>query len=150
MQKYFKSYKGRMVRVGEVVEVYRNLNVSDCFSIRSVSRKQVVAHCSSVTLTDCEFIVMEGGRQYTLRHQQKQVHAFVRGKIVGINEPCSPSLDQTVSYNPYEQNTFFTLETQQPVKTAGAVHCEGKYCRVSASEQSTLEYTEQYGLLLEA
>lgn len=52
MEGYFQAYKGRMVKVGEVVEVYRNLNVKDCFSIRSAARKHVLAHCSSVSLVD--------------------------------------------------------------------------------------------------
>lgn len=146
---YFKSYRGRMVKVGEMVEVYRNLNVPNCFSIRSAARKLVLAHCSSVSLTDCEFIVMEGGRQTTINKQQKQVHAFVRGRITGINQPCSSSLDQVVSYNPYQQNTFFDLETHKAVHFASAVHLEGKYCRVSASEQKEFE-DAQYSLVLEA
>lgn len=92
---------------------------------------------------------MEGGRQTTIQKKQKQVHAFVRGKIVGINQPCLSSLDQVVSYNPYQQNTFFDLETHKAVHFASAVHFEGKHCRVSASEQEQLE-DAQYRLVLEA
>ncbi len=141
---FFKPYKGRSVRYGEEVEVYRNLNINDGFSIRSAKTKKVLAHCSKVTLSNCKFIVSESGRQLTKRKQQKQVHAVIRGKIVDINKERSQSLDMTVNYNPYQFDTFFQLDTLIPVLSASLVQCEGKYCYVSADEQEVLALQSQF------
>ncbi|MCM3358075.1 hypothetical protein [Psychrobacillus sp. MER TA 171] len=65
MEQFFKRYRGRTFKIGETVEVYRNLNVENAFSIRCAANKLVLAHCSSVTLTNCEFIVGEAGICYT-------------------------------------------------------------------------------------
>lgn len=148
----FKPYKGRTMRFGEQVEVYRNLNINDGYSIRSAITKKVLAHCSRVTLSNCVFVISESGRQLTIRKHQKQVHAVVRGTILGVNGEKPSELDMAVTYNPYQQDSFFQLDTLNPVLTASIVHCEGKNCYVSSSEQEELAllngaaYSEEYSL----
>ena len=134
----FKSYKGRTIRFGEEVEVYRNLNINNGYSIRSAITKKVLAHCSKVTLANCVFIISESGRQLPIRKNQKQVHAVVRGTILGVNGEKPSELDMGVSYNPYLTDSFFRLNTLSPVLTASLVHCEDKHCYVSAREQEEL------------
>ncbi|MEK3977382.1 hypothetical protein MKZ20_21540 [Psychrobacillus sp. FSL K6-2684] len=139
MEQFFKRYRGRTFKFGETVEVYWNLNVENAFSIRCAANKLVSAHCSSVTLTNCEFIVGEAGRQSAIRKEKQEVHTFVRGKVVSVNQSCPSELDQVVSYEPYKHGFLFREGTSTPVNSASSVHCEANYCHVSASEQDLLE-----------
>lgn len=150
----FKAYRGRTIRFGEEVEVYQNLNINHGYSIRSATTKKVLAHCSKVTLANCVFVISESGQQLTISNSknQKQVHAVVRGTILGINGEKPTELDMGVSYDPYLQDSFFQLNTLNPVLTASLVHCEDKHCFVSAREQEELlllhgaVYSAEYSL----
>ena len=65
------------------VQVYRNLN-NGLISIQDLSTGLVLGHASAVDLQEATFIVREAGRQQVIREQRKNVHAFVRGKVVDV------------------------------------------------------------------
>ena len=65
------------------VQVYRNLN-NGLISIQDLSTGLVLGHASAVDLQRATFIVREAGRQQVLKEKRKNVHAFVRGKVVDV------------------------------------------------------------------
>ena len=117
----FASFKGRELNIGDTVEVYRNLHLREGFSIRCAKSKKVLAHCSSALLQNCSFVVMPNGRKRTVERRQKEVHAVVRGELVGINSVDSS--EETIRYNPYLYSTFVHGEEDTPVFEAAMVNC---------------------------
>ena len=101
----FVSFKGRMVAFMQEVEVYRNLH-RNCWSIRDAKSKLVLGYADDVTLSDAYFVVNESGRQRVLRDKKKNVHAFVRGRILFTDVPCTGT---KVTYNPYKFGSFVTV-----------------------------------------
>lgn len=96
------------------VEVYKNLHTGT-FSVRK--KGKVIAHPTTVYLTDATFVVRPGGRERVRREGRKNVHAFVRGT------PGEPRIEGTcsrVTYNPYEHDTFVD-GSGAPVRTAAEV-----------------------------
>ena len=118
------------------VQVYRNLN-NGLISIQDLSTGLVLGHASAVDLQEANFIVREAGRQQVIREQRKNVHAFVRGKVIDVRnfqpfkgrgegiEDDSPYANcnstklqrgsmlgttTKVSYNPYKAPHFVTPE----------------------------------------
>ena len=118
------------------VQVYRNLN-NGLISIQDLSTGLVLGHASAVDLQRATFIVREAGRQQVIREQRKNVHAFVRGKVIDVRnfkpfkgrgegiEDDSPyawmnstklqrgsmmGTTTKVSYNPYKAPHFTTPE----------------------------------------
>jgi len=118
------------------VQVYRNLN-NGLISIQDLSTGLVLGHASAVDLQEASFIVREAGRQQVIKEKRKNVHAFVRGKVIDVRnfkpfkgrgegiEDDSPyawmnstklqrgSMMVTttrVSYNPYKAPHFVTPE----------------------------------------
>ena len=118
------------------VQVYRNLN-NGLISIQDLSTGLVLGHADAIDLQRATFIVREAGRQQVLKEKRKNVHAFVRGKVIDVRnfkpfkgrgegiEDDSPyawcnstklqrgSMLVTttkVSYNPYKAPHFVTPE----------------------------------------
>jgi len=116
--------------------VYRNLN-NGLISIQDLSTGLVLGHASAVDLQEASFIVREAGRQQVIKEKRKNVHAFVRGKVIDVRnfkpfkgrgegiEDDSPYawMNSTklqrgsmlvtttrVSYNPYKAPHFVTPE----------------------------------------
>ena len=102
------------------VEVYYNLH-KKCFSVRALegeNKGRVINHTRALTLEDAKFVVREGGRKKVLEEKRKNVHAFVRGKLV----KCVTIKDRrTATYNPYRYSTFVDKETEEPVYESKAV-----------------------------
>lgn len=91
-----------------------------------------MAHADTVTLSDAEFVVNESGRQRVLKEKSKNVHAYVRGKITGIDlddsmtkyparfynvgeAPRKPRQAVAIGYNPYKYSTFVNRSDESPV-----------------------------------
>ena len=118
------------------VQVYRNLN-NGLISIQDLSTGLVLGHASAVDMEEASFIVREAGRQQVIKEKRKNVHAFVRGKVIDVRnfqsfkgrgegiEDDSPYawMNSTklqrgsmlvtttrVSYNPYKAPHFVTPE----------------------------------------
>lgn len=98
---------------GLKVKVYRNLH-KKCLSVWHAG--YVVAHVDSITLDGVMFRVNEAGRQRVLREKKKNVHAFVTGRVTGVNQAAQGAVP--VSYNPYK-GASFTLPDGKAIIEAG-------------------------------
>ena len=92
--------------VGREVFVYRNLH-KNCWSLRDVKTRRVIAHASSLWLCNAKFKVSEAGRQRVLSEKRKNVHAGVVGIV--MHEPDRVCGFRRVSYNPYKGPYFFQI-----------------------------------------
>lgn len=106
-------------------DVYRNLH-KKCMSIRSREKSdygRVRAHAQSLIMQKCNFVVREKGRQRVILEKRKNVHAFVRGKLIQIYVNPTLPLDEfvEVTYNPYHSGSFYIKSTGQPICYADSV-----------------------------
>lgn len=102
----YQAYKGRAIKSGVPVEVYRNLH-NGMLSVRQ--QGLVVAHVHTIDLSSVEFKVNEAGRQRVIREKKKNVHAFVCGLMIAANAPSGDNVQRywkRVSYNPYKSGAF--------------------------------------------
>jgi hypothetical protein len=109
--------------IGKKVMVYYNLH-KHTFSVTYDSK--VILHADYVKLSDVEFRVRKGGNERVRQQKNKNVHAFVIGRLLDYCEyPCddipSPSSDKIVTYNPYKHNSFIYKDSEEPVYTAKEV-----------------------------
>ncbi|MFT9494373.1 MULTISPECIES: hypothetical protein [Bacillota] len=136
---FFNPYKGRVVYLGQKVDVYRNLHTNNGYSIRCAKTGLVLAHCSSVWLKNATFHVSESGRQKTIKEKRKRVHAFIRGELAGYNQPVPDHFLQVV-YNPYFTPSFTEVGSNNPIDAAKEVHCSGKYAYILPYIEGEAEY----------
>lgn len=109
------------------VQVYWNIT-KKVWSVRDKATGLVCCRLPSLVLTDCKFVVQEGGRQRVLREKQKNIHAFVEGELDcmgGTGDACKGiwGWDKEhggteVTYNPYKYTTFVQRENKVPIHTA--------------------------------
>lgn len=92
--------------VGKKVRVYRNLR-NKCWSVQLAGR--VVAHTQHLELKDVSFVVYESGYRRFLREGRKNVHAFICGELVSINNSELTNHGMDVRYNPQVAKLFFTV-----------------------------------------
>ena len=95
------------------VYVYRNLHRGG-YSVKH--KGIVIAHVSSITLTDVRFLVGQAGNAKVRREKSKNVHAGVSGIWVGDVS----LLGQTskVTYNPYKWTSFVRKSDESSIKSA--------------------------------
>ena len=104
--------KGRhMIDTNRRVYVYFNLH-KKVWSIRQDGK--IVEHTKYIMLKDARFLVGQAGRKKVLREKRKNVHAGVSGYVVG-RVPNVPDFCTTVSYNPYENETFINYSNEKPI-----------------------------------
>ena len=101
---------------GSIVRVYRNLH-KKCFSVKCMKLKRVVAHVDVITLEDVTFPVSKAGRERVLREKQKNVHAFIQGKV---NSGIHIDAGNKICYNPYKKDHFFYCESGDEITRASA------------------------------
>ena len=106
------------------VEVYFNLH-KKLFSVRSRMTGKVFAHVDKVSLCDPKFVVRKSGRDRVRREGKKNVHAFVKGKLLNPTEDTllgalvkALTEGKAVTYNPYKYDTFVYADTEQPIDNA--------------------------------
>lgn len=132
------------------VSVYFNLH-RKLFSVRAEegpAKGLVVAHCTAVNLYGVQFVVNQAGRARVIREGRKNVHAFVRGELVGFvgtvtdagqgsgfDNLVAPMVAENVakfaqradvcpiSYNPHRYETFVstrggTIKETRPIHHA--------------------------------
>lgn len=110
------------------VDVYWNLH-KQLFSIRNTTTGRVIDHATEVWVENADLVVQPAGRDRVRREGKKNVHAFVRGNLYSATMTVrgpSPSFEgylphHRVSYNPYENDTFVSRVTGQPVTSASMV-----------------------------
>ena len=84
-------------------DVYFNLH-QRLFSVREHGR--VVDRAECLHIESPRFVVQPAGRQRVLQEQRKNVHAFVRGEVIGNCGPPHGLETSYVSYNPYKAEHF--------------------------------------------
>jgi len=132
------------------VQVYRNLN-NGLISIQDLSTGLVLGHADAIDLEEANFIVREAGRQQVLKEKRKNVHAFVRGKVISIQnfqpykgrslrvnrlsdlqdlQVSNMWTTTKVSYNPYKAPHFVTPEGDEvdyahlcTIQSNGVINC---------------------------
>jgi len=141
--------KNETLEHGDRVEVYRNLH-NNTFSVRllrprlgrgdysrwKLKGKVIKHHQNWMTLhlQNVKFAVQPAGRDRVRSEGNKNVHAFVRGTVVGAKdynfiETFKEKCNVWVTYNPYQNDTFVasvpdpetTFTTFQPVLKANLV-----------------------------
>lgn len=105
------------------IECYFNLH-KHCLSYRPIGGK--VRHAGALVLECPRFTVQPAGRERVRREGRKNVHAFVRGLMIGLYEPGTKLEDldtamnadpdwSRVTYNPYKYESFVWADTEEPV-----------------------------------
>lgn len=119
----FVSYKGRSVKEGQLVRVYRNLNRKGVvYSIVNFHTGLVVGHASKMVLNHCSFDVSQAGRERVLREQKKNVHAYITGNYETYGEDADDvSVGSFVEYNPYKMKTFQHRWSGEPIYSSPTV-----------------------------
>lgn len=103
---------------------YRNLNRKGVvYSLKDTKSSLVVARYTHVVLKDVELKVSQAGRARVLRQQKRNVHAGA----VGV-ECCRFLVPKgkrvQVRYNPYEMDSFQTLDGRPVYKARYAILSE--------------------------
>lgn len=96
------------------VQVYRNLNKPNMFSIRH--KGKVIGHASTVTLIDCKFHVNPKAQAKIAAGGHRSVHAWVTGTIVGASTDIETATE--VTYKPHQRPSFFKTSDNIAVTTA--------------------------------
>jgi hypothetical protein len=92
------------------VEVYRNLH-KQALSVRECNGL-VLTHEQTVFIGSPRFVVQPAGRAKVIREQRKNVHAFVRGELLGFSAGTLKGFEDytewsQATYNPYAADTFY-------------------------------------------
>ena len=104
------------------VHVYYNLH-KKCLSVRQ--RGKVIDHTSMSSVKYAPFHVQRAGRKSVLNEKRKNVHAYVSGERVAVASYDSSS--ERITYNPYKNKTFVSVETGLPVHKKDIVTITGKH-----------------------
>lgn len=117
-----RGYKGREFELPLKVDVYRNLR-NGSMSVKARSGEhagRVVAHLDSVVLKDVEFCVREKGWLDVQKSGTKNVHAVIRGKMVGRNNVSRKDDAVSGMYIPKKYRYFVTID-ETPLDSAEMV-----------------------------
>jgi len=109
------------------VYVYRNLHRGG-YSVKH--KGIVIAHVSSITLTNVRFLVGQAGNARVRQEKSKNVHAGVSGIWVGDVSLLGQST--RVTYNPYKWTSFVRKSDESSIK-------EAKIAVIDASGISAVE-----------
>ena len=112
------------------VRVYWNLH-RNCYSVQDYKSGKVIDHVRTLTLTDAQFVVREGGKERVRDEKRKNVHAFVVGTLTLFSKGFETSEDffntRRVTYNPYKHDSFVTADDETPVYESSTVAmCSGE------------------------
>ena len=115
---YHPEAYSRMVSLldaNKIVSVYRNLH-NNCWSVMQSSR--VICHCDYIVLYDAKYHVRQAGRLKVLEQKQKNVHAFVKGKIVSKPASIKTNTCAGVTYNPYIYDSFVYIRDFEKIASS--------------------------------
>jgi hypothetical protein len=121
--------------IGQQVQVYKNLHLSTpetpMYSVRDSKTRRVVGHASVVWLAGAEFRVSEAGRQRVLREKRKNVHAWVEGRLLGLEGYGGVDVSAAATYNPYRGGTFTDRASGEELLSAAVVLLDERGVRYS-------------------
>lgn len=120
--------------------IYFNLH-NHLWSIKDVQTRKVVGHAAHIIMSDVRPVINEAGRQRVLVELRKNVHAYLRGKIVSLgdfhsykgrrkpaeNKVRNFSMDwldnyRLIKYDPYERGDFFYRDNGDSFECADSVY----------------------------
>ena len=99
------------------VEIYWNLH-KKMFSVRDTKTGRVIAHTYTAMVKDPQFIVRQSGNRKVRETGVKNVHAFVRGELQGLDIEKDFWIFDRITYNPYKYTSFVNAETEMPIRKA--------------------------------
>ena len=133
------------------VWVYRNIRNRKGPPLYSLMNHEgrVIDHRYRVLLTDCTFIVRQGGRARAIREQRKNVHAFVRGLLAGDEgafgiDESGPNFPVKIGYNPYTMRTFRAWGTHGYVDGTEVKGAAGVLLNESGITACYVKYGERF------
>lgn len=109
--------------------IYRNLHKKK-FSIKDIKKRKVVDWKDCFIAVECHFKISESGRLKVIKEKRKNVHAgIVCDTIIGnLDQEYIPKLTNPklipLYYNPYKQDCFTRVDTNQKVEFARYVLCQ--------------------------
>lgn len=114
----------------ETVSVHRNLRSvgGKQFSIKDRTLR-LITHDTYVALKDVRFVVNTKGSKRVKDQGVRNVHAYVRGKLVEHDSTTTPDTAGMVqcTYNPFEHTSFIRTDTGEEVSyTAFLIGHNGK------------------------
>lgn len=123
-------FKDREIDFYKPVMVYRNLNrKGKVYSIKQ--NGLVVAHTTCLTMSNCEFKVNQSGKKRALETTQRNVHAYIEGKITlrgimgttaELAEERNYNLPAKISYYPFDEKGFVCENlSDEPYEVKGAM-----------------------------
>lgn len=92
------------------VHIYKNLN-KKCWSVRKNGK--VIAHLDSLFLETCTCHVQMAGYRKVNKVKRKNVHAYIKGEIIEINE--NVILENEITYDPYIKPFFRNKDSNEEV-----------------------------------
>jgi hypothetical protein len=99
-----ESYKNRILDRDKPVEMYRCLNRSGfTFSIRQFGK--VIGHTDNVVLVKCSFHVNPSGKKKCLDTKTRNVHAYIKGYVAGI-DAIKNTFKYNLFYDPFSELGF--------------------------------------------
>lgn len=111
-----ESFKNRKIDHSKNCLIYRNLTrKGNWYSIKQGSL--VVAHTTGVFIKDAEFVVVHSGKERAIRTGQRNVHAYIKGKV----STSGPDLTNRITYNPFNKIGFHHKESKKEIKSASFV-----------------------------
>ena len=119
-----KLFKGRELKAGMLVKVYRNLHTGN-FSIKCMKSNLIVAHGTDFNLINVQAKVNQSGRERVLREQQKNVHAYLVGEYT---EDKTVANNVELYYNPYKLSSFINKKTGEDVDKVENVYFINNKC----------------------
>jgi hypothetical protein len=116
----FESRNGCHVEIGMRVAIYRNLN-NGKISIKDEKLKKVLGYADIVNLKDVTLKIRKGEQARAQRDKCRNVHAYAIGTIT--SEFLDSPDNIIVSYNPFENDTFYNVDTMESVQTMSYCQC---------------------------
>lgn len=112
----------RVCSIGDNVDCYRNLNLEGFFSIRQrqgAERGKITGYAQAVIIKSPVAVVVESSRQRVLVQKRKNVHAFIRGEVIGFGKELTDLTKQKacdiITYRPYLSGCFTSRLTGEPI-----------------------------------
>ncbi|MCY9872999.1 hypothetical protein [Vibrio barjaei] len=130
---YSSGYKNRSIEKNGLCRFYRNLNNGQ-FSVLCKEKKhefnnKVVGHFDDILieLTDDHprAVISKSGQDRARKMQTRNVHCWVQGRIVGVNDQVRNLATKTctpITYNPFINDNFILKIEQTEWNPQSATH----------------------------
>lgn len=97
--------------IGMRVKAYRNLT-RKCISLMD-ENGHVIKHVLRVLLKDATPTVSRAGMERVIKTGHKNVHAFIQGEVVALDDDYIITSGKCASYNPRREKPYFEKLTMQ-------------------------------------